>query len=459
MANWRAHLSNERSPVVFGLLMLAALGGCGAKNSPAGGLGGAPGGLGGATGATCAVGTATGTLSVRITGTPSGAGDVAITGGVTLTTSTDVTLAAGPQTLTAYLVAAGSNMVRDAYTPDVDLPTPCVRAGQITTVNVRYTRIATSGALWVGASQTPSGASLLSYEPAVLDSSGASMATVAAATHGSAGFTFDIFGNAWVVGDTSADPPVARYPAASLATDGAKTADIVINSPAFAGGVPGPSVVAFDSDGNLWVSVVFGNKVVKIAAAQLTLGTHAPAAAVEEGGINGPAGIAFDLSGNLWVASTGDSTIMRINAAHLTTSGTGADLTITALTPSPVIGTLSTPLGIAFDATGNLWVNYDGRMVRLTPADLAGTGTKTITPSVQIVVDVLSLPEGVAFDEFGGLWFADRMGHFACLGASQLTASSSQAPQIIISSPDLGYAGWIALYPAPAFTPLAHALP
>ena len=28
-----------------------------------------------------------------------------------------------------------------------------------------------------------------------------------------------------------------------------------------------------------------------------------------------------------------------------------------------------------------------------------------------------------------------------------------------IDSPELGYAGWFALYPAPAFSPLAHALP
>ena len=444
--------------MVLGLMI--ALGGCGpAKNSPQGGLGGATGGLGGVTGAACPVSNATGILSVHITGTPSGAGDVAIAGGVTLTTSTDLTLAAGPQTLTAYLVAAGPDMVRVAYTPEVDVPAPCVRAGQTTPVNVRYTRIATSGALWVGASNTLTGSTLLSYEPAVLGSSGSSSATVAAATHGSDGFTFDVFGNAWVVGGTSADPPVARYPAASLATDGIKTADIVINSPSFAGGSPGPYALAFDADGNLWVSVVFAGKVVKIAAAQLTPGTHAPAAAVEEGGIDGPAGIAFDLAGNLWVAASGASTIMRINAAHLTTSGTGADLTITALTPTPVVGTLSAPLGLAFDATGNLWVNYDGRMARLTPADLAGTGTKTVTPSVQIIVDVLSLPYGLAFDEFGGLWFADRMGRFACLGASQLTASGSQAPQIVINSPDLGYAGWLAIYPAPAFSPLAHALP
>jgi hypothetical protein len=467
MVNNRAQVLKGHEGLLFGLLVAVA--GCGAAHngSPTTGLGGAPGGTGGApggtggmSGGTCPVSTATGTLGLRFTGTPSGTGAVTIgTNPTTLTASSDLALPAGPASITAYLVAEGAEMVRVAYTPAVDVPSPCVRAGQITTVNVHYTRIASSGSLWLGNSNTSSNASLLAFDPPDLDSSGLSTAAVAANTHGSDGFTFDLFGNAWVLGGTTADPAVARYPAASLASDGNKTPDVVINSPSFAGGIPGAKVLAFDLDGNLWVSVVAGNKVVKIAAAALTTpGTSAPTASVEESGISAPAGIAFDLAGNMWVAANGASTVVRIDAAHLRTSGSGADLTITATT-SPGGGTLSSPLGIAFDAAGNLWVNYDGIIARLTPANLAGTGPRTVTPSVQIITDVLSLPYGIAFDEFGGLWFADKMGRFSCLGASQLTASGSQAPQIVINSPDVGSAGWFALYPAPAFTPLAHALP
>ncbi len=443
--------------------MLAACGG--ASNGPGPGLGGFTGGgfggsgSGGSTGSTCPSSNASGTLSLRISGTPSGHGSVGLAGGSTLTASNDLTLPAGPETVTAYLVAEGSQMVRVAYSPTVDVPAPCVRAGQTTVVNVVYARIASSGALWLGASNTPSSATLLSYLPGDLASSGTSPATVAARTGGSDGFTFDVFGNAWVIGGTTADPPVARIPAAALGTDGLKTPDIVIDSPSFGNAIPGPTALAFDVDGNLWVSVVSADKVVKIAAAALeTPGSTAPVAAVEEGGISAPEGLAFDSTGNLWVAS-GASTIVRINGAHLTTSGTGADLTIVALSPPPVIGPLSSPLGLAFDGDGNLWVNYDGTFARLTPTDQAGTGTKTITPGVQIQPDVQSLPLGMAFDELGGMWFADVAGQFACFGASQLTGSGTVRPDIIIASPDLGYAGWFALYPAPAFTPLAHALP
>lgn len=432
--------------------------------NPSNGFGGNTGfggaGAGGITGSTCATSNATGTLSVRITGTPSGKGSVALAGGSTLTLSNDLSLPAGPEGVTAYLVAEGSQMVRAAYSPVVDVPEPCVRAGQTTVVNVVYSRIPSSGALWLGASNTPDGSTLLSYVPAVLGSTGSSSATVAAKTGGSDGFTFDVFGNAWVIGGTTADPPVARIPAAMLAADGVKTPDIIIDSPSFGTAIPGPAALAFDNDGNLWVSVVSENKVVKIAASALsTPGTSRPTAAVEQTGVNAPTGLAFDGVGNLWIASNGASSVVRINANHLTSSGLGADLTVIALSPPPVVGPLSSPEGLAFDGEGNLWVNYEGLFARLTQDDQAGSGTKTITPTVQIAPDVQSLPLGMAFDEFGGMWFADVAGQFACFGASQLAASGTVRPQIIISSPDLGYAGWFAIYPAPAFTPLAHALP
>ena len=60
-----------------------------------------------------------------------------------------------------------------------------------------------------------------------------SVADVAANTGGSDGFTFDRAGNIWVLGGTTADPPLARYAAALFATDGVKVPDVTIESPSF----------------------------------------------------------------------------------------------------------------------------------------------------------------------------------------------------------------------------------
>lgn len=431
-------------------LALVGCGGGGAHSTGAGGSGGGS--------ALCATSSASGTLTIRITGTPSGTGQIELGGGTIVTATSDLTLPAGPQDVIAFLVAEGADRVRIAYTPTVDEPSPCVHAGQTTIVNVSYAAIPSSGHVWMGASNAPSPATLLGYAPAAIGASGTPSAAVAVNTFGSDGFTFDPYGNVWVTGATTADAPVARYPASMLASDGDKIPDITIESPSFGNSSPGPKVLAFDPTGNLWVSVVAEDKVVRFNPTQIAA-SGTPTADVEESGIIAPAGIAFDAAGNMWVAANGDASVVRIDAAHLSTSGSGTDLTLTAWTPSPVISTLSSPLGLAFDADGNLWVNYDGILARLTPSDLSGTGAKSVTPEVQIDLDVQSLPTGMAFDETGGLWLADRVGRFACLSPSQLTVSSSVVPAIIIDSPDLGSAGWFALYPAPAFTPLAHALP
>jgi sugar lactone lactonase YvrE len=405
---------------------------------------------------TCVADARTGTLSVKITGAPSGAGSVTV-GTETVTMDRDLTLAAGPYQVNAARVAKSGATARVAYAPSVDESNPCVRAGQSLTVNVTYTVIPSSGKLWVGVGGSPTNATALGYLPASVAATGAPAAAVAANTAGSDGLTFDAAGNLWVTGATTADPPVARYAAATLDASGDKLPDVVLDSPSFAGGIPGAKVLAFDSAGNLWVSVVAADKVVKFTPDQLAA-SGSPPAAVEMVGIDDPSGLAFDAAGNLWVASGADAHVLRIDARHLG-PGAGPDLTITAQKPPPVLGTLASPAGLAFDAQGSLWVNYSGTLAKLTAADLSGTGTKTLTPMTQIGTDVLTLPIGLAFDEEGGLWFAYGTGQFARLGPTQLGASGNVAPGVVISSADVGYANWIAIYPAPAFTPLAHRLP
>ena len=446
MSNVR--LRQFSSTAIAALILAAGCGGGGGRGGT--GMGGMGGG-----GGTCPASSATGTLSIRFSGTPSGNGMVTLPPAVDeITTDSVVTLPAGPQDVWAYNVAATGTPFRDAYEPTTPTTTACVRAGQQTIVTVSYRVVDTSGMLWLGASNTSTSSTLFGYAPAAIAATGSSPATVAANTHGSGGFTFDAWGNLWIIGGTTADDQIARYPASQFAVGGTKTPDIVING--ISSSIPGPRVLAFDIFGNLWVSVVADDKIVKFTVDDLSEAN--PTASVEISGINAPAGLAFDFDGNLWVAANGSSTIMRIDAGRHQSSGTGADLTITAMTPSPVIGTLGYPLGIAFDVD-DLWVNYDGILARLTPADLSGVGTKTVTPSVQIGLDVLALPEGIVFDESGGLWMAYSNGKFARLAASQLTASGNVAPQIVVTSGDIGSAAWFAIYPAPTFTPLAHALP
>ncbi|HMF43287.1 MAG TPA: hypothetical protein VKQ32_21595 [Polyangia bacterium] len=180
-----------------------------------------------------------------------------------------------------------------------------------------------------------------------------------------------------------------------------------------------------------------------------------PTPTITRNGLNGPQGLAFDATGNLWVAAKDDLAVVRIDAAHLTTSGSGGDLSITA---SGTNNLTLQPVGLAFDAAGNLWVNYDGTIASITPTEQTGTGTKTIAPAIQITTDVNVRVYGIAFDQDGGLWLAQDVGKFARFDAAQLTASNSAAPATIITS-DFLYATWFAIYPAPANLPLFHRVP
>ena len=414
-------------------------------------------GCGGSDSESCAAGGADGMLTVNISGHDPGA--VSVEGDAEVLTATKtITLPAGPHRVIADRVTSPqTGITAQVFEASVDRPSACVRAAATSVVNVTYALVPTSGKLWVGVGNAPDDSTMLGFDPASVTATRTSAADVAANTGGSDGFTFDRAGNMWVLGGTTADAPLARYRAASFATDGDKVPDVVIDSPSFGASLPGPKVVAFDAAGNLWVSVVADGKVVKLTAAQIAA-TGNPSATVERTGIGSPQGLAFDGAGNLWVAAQDDEAVIRIDAANLAASGSSVDLAITAQTPSPVIGTLR-PVGLAFDGSGNLWVNYDGTIARLAAADLGGTGTKTITPAIQINTDVLTLPVGIAFDQDGGLWFAHESGKFARLGPTQLLTSGSVVPSIVVTSPDVGYASWFAIYPAPASTPLYHKVP
>jgi sugar lactone lactonase YvrE len=412
-------------------------------------------GCGGSGSDSCAAGGADGMLMIVVSGHDSAALTIEGVPG-TVTGSMTVTAAAGPHAINASRVTtAQAGITSQAFEPTVDRPTACVRSGETTVVNVTYALIPTSGMLWAGAGNTPDGSTMLGFAPASVAATGTAAADVAANTGGSDGFTFDRAGNMWVLGGTTADPPLARYRAATFASDGDKTPDVIIDSPSFGNGIPGPKVVAFDAAGNLWVSVVSADKVVRFTAAQVAAG-GSPTATVERGGLTSPQGLAFDAAGNLWVAAEDDTAVVRIDSNHLTASGTGGDLSITATGTNSL--TLR-PISLAFDGAGNLWVNYDGTIASITPSEQAGTGTKMISPAIQITTDVSSLPVGIAFDQDGGLWFAYAADQFARLAPSQLTGSGLVVPATIITSPDVGYASWFAIYPAPPSTPLYHKVP
>jgi ligand-binding sensor domain-containing protein len=191
---------------------------------------------------------------------------------------------------------------------------------------------------------------------------------------------------------------------------------------------------------------------VEFAAAQLAASSDSVVPMVEISAVPAPNALAFDAKGNLWVGS--GNQVIEYLAAGLTASNNNApDTTINAQTPAPVVGPLSSVLGLAFTADNQLWVNYDGTLALLTSL-VSGT----VTPAIQVTADVLALPEGIALDESGGLWMAGGAGQISKLSASQLKASGSPSAAVVITSSSIGSATSPALFPAPAGLPLYSSL-
>ncbi|GIW28677.1 MAG: hypothetical protein KatS3mg070_2040 [Meiothermus sp.] len=413
----------------------------------------------------------TGNLVVNVSELPGGvSAKVSVTGpsgfNQNLTGSQTFTaIAAGTYTVTADKVANTDPLIRTAYSASVTGSPACVRNGQATTVNVSYAQIPSSNKLWMVNGNPPSGSSpLLGFVASLLSSTATQSPSVSAGTVNLRDLTFDPDGNLWGIGGTTADPNLVRYPASSLGSSDSKTRDRSINIGGFSC-LPGPTRLAFDASGNLWVSIPCANKVVRVAASQLNAsGTVTVTPGVEITGLDAPEGLAFDASSNLWIANAGAARVVKFNASRLSASTSGPDLTIESKTPSPVINTLDANLP-AFDASGNLWVMAFGANVlyRLTPTDQSGSGSKTLTPAIQVSVPVSAVLEGMAFDEGGGLWITYSAGKFARLSPAQLGTSSTlgspTTSERIITSSSIGSAGGLALYPAPAGLPLFHKLP
>jgi DNA-binding beta-propeller fold protein YncE len=172
--------------------------------------------------------------------------------------------------------------------------------------------------------------------------------------------------------------------------------------------------------GSALVSENAGSSAVTLRGATVHLGASASVGARRAlgttaspfvtGGLNGPRGLAFDASGNLYVANDDNSTVSKVAVGS------------SAATPFVTSG-LNHPVGPAFDAGGNLYVtNFGNGTVSKVAA-----GSSTATP---FVTTGLNGPEYLAFDAGGNLyvanWYAGTV--------SKVAAGSSTATPFVTSA-------------------------
>lgn len=403
--------------------------------------------------------TGTGNLTVTITGLPAGL-DAAVSvdgpdGPTLLTQTTTLTgIAAGSYTVTSAPVAVPDSTVSDYLRGAVPANPVCLGGSEAKSIAVPHSSIGSAGKVWVG-----SGYYSLAFTSRQLDTTATLAPAVSAGTRGSVGAVFDRDGNLWVRGQTSADPYLMRYPAASLGSSGSPLPDRSINLSGVT--CDGSGAMAFDESGNLWVSIGCQQRVLRIDAATLAFsGNFAPLIQITD--LVKPEGLAFDLAGNLWIA---DSThLRRYNAARLGSSiSAPADLSVAFTTPSPPSpgATALAANHLAFAPSGELWVSTyrQNALYRVEAAVAAASGAQSTEVTRILYFSSFAQPKGFAFDNSGGVFIAYLGSSFARLSPTQLQ-TSVLLPSVVepgkryASGSIVAFAENVALFPAPAATPL-----
>jgi len=182
----------------------------------------------------------------------------------------------------------------------------------------------------------------------------------------------------------------------------------------------GPDGIACDTAGTLYVTDSGSNTIRRISPAGrvTTVAGKAGVMGSADGtgaaaSFNGPSGIACDAAGNLYVADSGNNTIRKITPAGVVTTlagKPGATGSADGVGPS---ATFNNPQGIACDAAGNLYVvdSQNCAVRKITPAGVvstvAGKAGSVGKADGSGAAASFFAPTGIACDAAGNLYVTD----------------------------------------------------
>jgi sugar lactone lactonase YvrE len=233
----------------------------------------------------------------------------------------------------------------------------------------------------------------------------------------------------------------------------------------------GPSGVAIDSSGNLYIADTGNNRIRKVTTAGIisTYAGNGTASYAGDGGaatsstLNGPAGMTFDSSGNLYISEINNNVIRKVTAA-------------TVAQPTPIISTfagngvsgysgdggvatkaqLTNPSAVAVDSNNNVYIADTGNSVirKVSTAGIisnfAGDGLMDFSgQGVPATSAELYGPQGVVADAAGNVYIADTQNNcirvvnsagiitiFAGTGVAGFSGDGGAASTAQMSSPN-----------------------
>jgi uncharacterized protein (TIGR03437 family) len=185
-----------------------------------------------------------------------------------------------------------------------------------------------------------------------------------------------------------------------------------------------PTGIATDSSGNLYIMDLGNNRVRKVDASTGIISTIAGSGLVGYTGDGGPAlqatfnypeGLAVDSSGNVYVCDQNSAAVRKISISGTIATVAGGQYGFSGDNGPATKAALLTPTGVAFDASGDMYIADSGnqRIRRVDSsgviATVAGTGTAGFSGDGLLAsAATFNNPIGIALDASGAIYVADE---------------------------------------------------
>lgn len=181
----------------------------------------------------------------------------------------------------------------------------------------------------------------------------------------------------------------------------------------------GPAAVAADGSGNFYIAEWRRDRVLEVSNGIISVVAGSNGGFSGDGGpaasalLSAPMGVAVDASGNIYVADTENNRVREISGGIITTVAGNGTFGDGGDNGPATHASLSSPKGLAVDVAGNLYIADVGnhRIRKVSNGvitTVAGTGAPGFSgdggPAISAA---LKSPTGVAFDAAGNLYIAD----------------------------------------------------
>jgi sugar lactone lactonase YvrE len=166
----------------------------------------------------------------------------------------------------------------------------------------------------------------------------------------------------------------------------------------------------------------------------------------------GPFGLAVDAGGRLWVADSFNNRVLRFDNASAKANGANADGVLGQVDfTSNSVGTtqsgMESPLAVAVDASGRLWVadSFNNRVLRFDNAAAKANGANAdavlgqpnfSSNTPHLAQNGMDNPSGLVVGAGGALWVADSSNHRVLRFANAASKANGANADGVLGQPD-----------------------